>query len=195
MSDQKPSFVQGFDTLLSNYIAQSNLENMGLMTYFEQTWPSPCYVFEYGDKSAEQDSQVAWRPILRSDMVSLVNIEQALDIVIPNALQQLFCRYYSHDINAQSEHGNLTLLQAFNEQDFDRLQKNLIAHVLMKRRLKQADTMFFALTDEDDFVLSVLLSTGEVVLEEVGKEPCRQIAPDLTSFVSQLTPLPQLVAL
>ena len=78
-------------------------------------------------------------------------------------LLALFCRYFSHDINATAEQGGLTLLQAWNEEDFDRLQKNLIAHVLMKRRLKQADTLFFALTDEEDLLLSILLETGEVV--------------------------------
>ena len=58
----------------------------------------------------------------------------------------------------------------------------------MKRRLRQRDTLFFAVTDEDDFVLSVLNETGEVVLERVGKEPQEILATDLTSFLQSLKP-------
>ena len=72
--------------------------------------------------------------------------------------------------------------------DFIRLQQNLIAHVLMKRRLKQRETLFFAVTDEEDSMLSVLNSTGEVYLEQTGQEVKQLLAPDLLSFLRQLSP-------
>jgi len=59
---------------------------------------------------------------------------------------------------------------------------------LMKKRLKQAPTLFFALTDEDDFVLSVLNETGEVVLEQVGRPPKEIISPSLGDFIATLSP-------
>jgi SecY interacting protein Syd len=74
-------------------------------------------------------------------------------------------------------------------------QKMGIAHVLMKRRLKQDDTLFFALTDEEDYILSVVLKTGAVMLEKVGKEPHREIAKNISEFIAQLKPLPVLVTL
>ena len=58
----------------------------------------------------------------------------------------------------------------------------------MKKRLKQEPTLFFALTDEDDFVLSVLNSTGEVVLEQVGRPPKKVISPSLPEFIATLRP-------
>jgi SecY interacting protein Syd len=183
-------FATLFDDLINQYKTQSNDVNKGLMTYFENDWPSPCYQGEM-DKMGE----IKWRPSMRTDGANLQNLENALELTIPEEVHILFCRYYSHDINATTTFGNLSILQAWNEDDFDRLQKNLIAHVLMKRRLKQADTLFFALTDEEDFNLSILLETGAVVLEEVGKEPVREIAPNLRSFFEQLTPLPSFVSL
>ena len=75
-----------------------------------------------------------------------------------------------------------------SEEDFERLQQNLIGHLLMKQRLKQPPTLFFGLTDEDDFILSVDNASGEVVLEQVGKLPTRCLAPDLATFVDGLTP-------
>lgn len=183
-------FTQSFDKLIQAYIDQSNANNKGLMTCFDEDWPSPCITSQ-----ANNEELVPWLPIKREDEVSLSNLESALDITIPSDLHALFCRYYSHDINARAQDGKLTLLQAWNANDFDRLQKNLIAHVLMKRRLKQADTLFFALTDEDDIILSIDLKSHAVVVERVGKEPHKTIASNLAEFMLQITPLPELVML
>lgn len=195
------NFPEVFDSLIYRYMKESNSENEGLLTYFDEDFYSPCYskigkekqVFKVDD--FEQNELVSWRPILRGDHDNLENLQTALELPIPLAMQQLFCRYYSLDINASAEYGNLTILQALNQSDFERLQKNLIAHVLMKRRLKQAETLFFALTDEEDFVLSVDIATQAVMLEEVGKEPQKKIADSLTSFFQTLNPQPKLVTL
>lgn len=197
------NFPNAFDNLISRYIKESNSDNEGLLTYFDKDFYSPCYS-KIGQEKKEQvfsaddfaqDELVSWQPILRCDHDNLENLERALELSIPEAMQQLFCRYYSLDINANAEYGNLTILQALNQSDFERLQKNLIAHVLMKRRLKQAETLFFALTDEEDFVLSVDIATQAVMLEEVGKEPQKKIADSLTSFFQTLNPQPKLVTL
>jgi SecY interacting protein Syd len=192
--DPNASFNRVFDKLVQSYIDHSNKDNMGLVTYFDKDWNSPCFQTK-GIANIKDDQELEWRPFLRAETSTLRNLEEALEITIPTELQQLFCRYYSHDLNAQADYGNLTLLQVWNADDFDRLQKNLIAHVLMKRRLKQEDTLFFALTDEDDFILTIMLSTGAVMLEKVGKAPHREIAANLTDFIAQLKPLPVLVTL
>ena len=199
--DEKSPFITAFDAFVQSYTELSTEDNKGLTTYFESDWLSPCFEKNKNGsdgsiaKTIQDGDEIAWLPYLRSEESSLSNLEEALGIGIPQDLQQLFCRYFSHDLNAKAEHGALTILQAWNEDDFDRLQKNLIAHVLMKRRLKQADTLFFAVTDEDDFILSILLSTGAVMLEKVGKEPHREIAPDLATFMRGLVPAPEFVAL
>ena len=45
----------------------------------------------------------------------------------------------------------------------------------MKRRLKQPETLFFAVTDQEDFVISLELSSGTVVVEQVGKNPHKKL--------------------
>lgn len=193
-TDPSSSFTEVFDKFVQSYIDQSTKDNMGLVTYFDKDWNSPCFQTQ-GTPDIDNNEELEWHPFLRTDKASLHNLEEALEIKIPADLQVLFCRYYSHDLNAKADYGNLTLLQVWNEDDFDRLQKNLIAHVLMKRRLKQEDTLFFALTDEEDYILSIVLKTGAVMLEKVGKEPHREIAPNLADFIAQLSPLPVLVTL
>jgi SecY interacting protein Syd len=208
-SSSTNSFEESFDLLIKDYISASNEENQGLLTHFESDWPSPC-IEEFNDDydSLIQDQVVNWQPVARaklteqstnghnsSEGINLSNLESGLELILPKQVHTLFCRYFSHDINASAPQGNLTLLQAWNEEDFDRLQKNLIAHVLMKRRLKQADTVFFALTDKEDMLLSILVDTGEVVLEVLGKEPHEVVSSDLTSFMQTLKPRPVLVSL
>lgn len=186
------SFSDTFDHFVEQYIAQSNDENQGLVTEYDQDWPSDCL------QDAEQTkdgSNIHWRPVLREVPASLSNLNTALEIAIPRSLQEYFGRYYSLDLNAVHPRGPVTLLQVWNDTDYDRLQKNLISHVLMKRRLKQPETVFFALTDEEDFIISIELATHAVVLERVGKDDLEMLAPDLATFISTLSPQPQFVML
>jgi SecY interacting protein Syd len=80
------------------------------------------------------------------------------------------------------------LLQPWNQGDFERLQQNLVGHILMKRRLKQPETFFIALTDEDDFILTVHNTSGEVMLEQVGLLPKEVVAPNLAEFLQSIQP-------
>jgi SecY interacting protein Syd len=80
------------------------------------------------------------------------------------------------------------LLQVWNEQDFERLLQNLIGHALMKRRLEQPMTLFFAVTDDEDYILSLENDTGRVMLERVGLEPQEMLADNLAQFLSSLEP-------
>lgn len=176
-------FTQVFDQFLRAYIELNGDDQQNLWTYYEADWLSPCYL-----EHASQDEKVKWQPVLRDTPVDMSNIAEALEIKIPRAFSQFFGRYYSHDLLASTTRGDLTLLQVWNDDDFERLQKNLIAHVLMKRKLKQPDTLFFALTDEDDFNIVLDVESGQVMLERVGKVPQEVLASTITDFISTLKP-------
>ncbi|GLR70847.1 SecY-interacting protein [Agaribacter marinus] len=187
-------FTQKFDQFVHSYIDQSTQDNRGLITLYDDDWKSPCIEAKV-DNLLVNESEVDWIPTLRSPNASFQNIADALDMTIPEELSILLGRYFSLDLNAQTERGKLTLLQAWNAHDFERLQKNLIAHVLMKRKLKQQDTLFFALTDEEDYIISLVPSSGEVVLELVGKPPQEVLAHTLGDFLDEWVPLPTFVTL
>lgn len=185
-------FENIFDGFVQQYIEQSDSHNRGLLTEYDADWPSPCL---QGSTANLQDGDVcAWLPVKNPQPATLADLGSALNIVIPTEFEILFGRYFSVDLNAEHQRGPLTLLQTFNEQDYDRLQKNLIAHVLMKRRLKQPDTLFFALTDQDDFVISLDIDTQSVVLEPVGKPAKEVLSDNLSSFIAALKPSPQFVS-
>lgn len=185
------SLAPSLDHFVSQYVNASNQNNRGLIIQYDSDFDSPCY---HGNSHIDGD-WIEWKPKIRYPQGSMKNLENALDLVINEDIEVLFGRYFSLDLNAKTSRGELTLLQALNEGDYARLQKNLIAHVLMKRRLKQSETLFFALTDVDDLLLSVLPLTGEVVLEWVGREHHETVADSLSTFFTTLTPNPRQVEL
>jgi SecY interacting protein Syd len=158
-----------------------------LQTEYSDEWPSTCCIGKPSQVSGQ--TLVEWEPVRQQPSLSFSDVEKSLGIEIDDQFKSLFSRYWSDNLNGRSSRGELQLLQIWNEEDGKRLQSNLIAHVLMKRRLKQRETLFFALTNEEDFTLSILNSSGEVVLEQVGCEPQEVIAPNLHTFLSSLTPV------
>lgn len=153
----------------------------------DSQWPSPCE-FTENDKTY-------WKPIeqqqsasLGNDNRSFDNVGQAMDLVVDAQYAAFFSGYYADNINAEHQVGPLQFLQPWSETDFERLQQNLIGHLMMKAKLKQAATLFFALTDEDDLNLVVVNDSSEVWLEYVGKEPHKKVADNLAEFINQCTP-------
>ena len=58
----------------------------------------------------------------------------------------------------------------------------------MKQKLKQPISIFFAVTDDEDFILSINNESGEVWVERVGCIPHKKVADNLTSFIATLEP-------
>ncbi|MFQ3248827.1 MAG: SecY interacting protein Syd [Glaciecola sp.] len=181
--------VDSLDSFINAYIDLASDDKRELQTDFDADWPSPCLLATDDELAllADGDS-TTWRPHLQAASTHLGDLAKALEINIHPDLETLFCRYYSHDLPAVTDRGELDILQAWNEDDFERLQKNLISHVLMKRRLKQAETLFFATTDQEDFIIVMDVASGKVMLEQVGKVPKEVLADDLPSFIQTLRP-------
>ena len=120
--------------------------------------------------------------------MSFNNVEQALELNIHPSISCYYTTIYSETIDAKCDQGNLQLLFAWSRADFDRLQQNLIGHILMKQKLDQPVTLFFALTEHEDIMLSVDNQSGEVWVERVGCLPHKKIANSLTEFIATLSP-------
>ena len=174
------------DTILDNFferlMATTNQGNSLLIEYDDQ-WLSPCVKGEH-----RNGDLVPWEPSVQQRPLNFDNLARALEIKIPSQFETLFTRYWSDHVTVRSDEGELTLLQVWNSDDFERLQQNLIGHVLMKRRLKQDDTLFFAITDQEDYIVSIECVTGFVVVERVGKAPHKKLANSIGEFLEQLVP-------
>ncbi|WP_017444877.1 SecY-interacting protein [Gayadomonas joobiniege] len=140
-------------------------------------WLSPCLIDL--DKGT-------WQPVWRD--ADLSNIETALALTLNDTVKQFYTSCYAPSLDASFKEHQLTLLQVWNDEDFEILQENIIGHLMMKKRLKQTATIFIASTSDDNFLISVKNTSGEVVLEPVGKEPVVVLADSLPEFINRLTP-------
>lgn len=134
------------------------------------------------------DEQVAWWPALMATPIDFSGLAKGLEIEVTPQFVQFYSVAYGAGLPVVHAKGDAELLMVWHDEDAKRLQENLIAHVLMKRRLKQRDTLFFAVTDDDDYMISVLNSTGEVYLERVGREVEQKLADSIAEFLTQLAP-------
>ncbi|MDP5189448.1 SecY-interacting protein [Rheinheimera baltica] len=176
-------------TLASNYtqfvqqaIQWHQQQQQLLITWADPASPSPC---QQGDIV---DNQVPWQPVLQQPLADFSNVEQALELTLHEDIKAFYSLYYGAGLAAEHKRGKLALLMVWTSEDVKRLQENIIGHILMKRRLKQRETVFFATTEDDDILLSVLNSTGEVFLEHVGQEVTEKLADDLATFIQHITP-------
>ncbi len=174
-----------FDNFVNRWLQYQEQEKQVLLIEKDEQWPSPAESDQPND-----DGWVNWRPILQNRSNDLSGLMDGLGLQANSQLECFYCRYFGDNLNASTARGNLQLLLPWNQDDFIRLQENLIAHVMMKRRLRQSETLFFAVTDEEDFILSVINATGEVALEQVGKEPQEILAANLAEFLDSLNPEP-----
>lgn len=148
---------------------------------FDPDWPSMCVRTELA-----AGEMVHWSPVPQSPVQTFDNLEEALSLEIHSDVKAFYTAFWSDNLPAYATQGRCELLQPWNIDDFARLQENLIGHVLMKRRLKQAVTLFIGLTEDDDFILTVDNTSGNVMLEQVGREPCKKVANSLAEFLSEL---------
>ena len=170
--------------LADNFIEQFK-ETHATLPIIEQDddWPSVCL------QSTFDEQHVHWQPMKSEEELTFDNIESALDLSLHTDIKEYFSTFFSESIDAKCSEGNLSLLFAWNFEDFQRLQENIIGHVLMKKRLKQKVSIFFAVTDEEDMILSMLNDTGEIWVERVGCEPHKKLANSLNEFINELTPV------
>lgn len=144
--------------------------------------PSPCIV-------ASEDDAVAWRPQPFTLAQNVNAVERALDIVVQEPLHSYYTTQFAGDMHARFGEQALTLLQAWSPDDFQRVQENLIGHLVTQKRLKLSPTLFIATLDSELDVISVCNLTGEVVLETLGTRKRTTLSDSLASFLNQLEPL------
>ena len=183
----KSNLVENLQQFTQKFITQYQSEHGNLpQIEKDDDWPSPCESL-----ISENEKNVFWRPIsITSEQeLSFENVEKALELSLHPDIKTFFTSIFSESINATCEEGDLSLLFAWNKADFQRLQENIIGHILMKQRLKQKETVFFAVTDEEDMIISLDNETGSVCVERVGCEPHKQLATSLAQFIGELTPL------
>ncbi|WP_337011964.1 SecY-interacting protein [Pantoea sp. AS142] len=143
--------------------------------------PSPCAL-------EDRDQRVVWQPQPFSLPPTLDAVERAIDIQLQPPITDFYTTQFAGDMQASFGENHLTLLQVWSEDDFLRLQENLIGHLVMQRRLKQSPTLFIATTDSEQEIISLSNLSGEVILEQPGRKQRVVLAENLEIFLKTLQP-------
>lgn len=133
---------------------------------------------------------VHWEPSARGEMADFSGLERALEVELHRDIKSFYGSYWAGTMDLRAEEGGVTLIQVWNDQDFDRLVENILGHAMAKQRIDAPLTIFIACTDEGELMLSVENETGQVVLEEPGCLPIRTVSPTLAEFLDRLEPPP-----
>ncbi|NIG87803.1 SecY-interacting protein [Serratia symbiotica] len=143
--------------------------------------PSPCIV-------GHQDDKVLWLPQPFTPAATLEKVETALGLRLQSDAQCFYTQQYAGDIHAQFGVHRLRLLQVWSEDDFIRLQENLIGHLVAQKRLKLSPTLFLATTESEMTLVSLCNGSGNVVLEQVSSDKRLLLAATLENFLDALRP-------
>ncbi|MCL6744118.1 SecY-interacting protein [Kosakonia sp. R1.Fl] len=144
--------------------------------------PSPCII-------SSTDKYVIWQPKPFVPERNVNPIEQAMEIVVQTPLHTFYTTQFAGDMTARFGELTLTLLQTWSEDDFVRMQENLIGHLVTQKRLKLSPTLFIATLDSELDVISLCNLSGEVVKETLGTRQRTVLAPSLAAFLDQLEPV------
>lgn len=184
MSDSDPTKA-ALGQVLARFVALCRERTGGLpVQVHDPRWPSPCQV---GGPS--MDGTIRWQPVERGAAASFDGVERALETAIHPSIKAFYGSFWCDSFEAETADGGLTLIQVWNDADFDRLCENILGHAFAKQRIKAPLTVFFACTDEDELMLSVDNTSGRVVLENPGQHPLRDVADSLPAFLAQVTPV------
>ncbi|WP_111977262.1 SecY-interacting protein [Algibacillus agarilyticus] len=145
---------------------------------------SPCEV-----EKVNAEGLIHWQPVAKPHNAKFADFKSALNIDLHPSIIAFYSTQYCNNIPATYEENWLELLQPWSEDDDQNLQQNLLAHAMMKQKLKQPLTFFIAVTDDDSLMISILNETGEVVLEPVGKPHSKVLANNLADFIAKLDPI------
>ncbi|GLP96736.1 SecY-interacting protein [Paraferrimonas sedimenticola] len=174
--------TESMDNWLNAYVERYKDSLDELPQFYFGAESSPC------QKGQARDGFVGWKPVLREPQDDLNAIEQALETQFAADMHWYYGRYFCPPVKFSSEFGEGELLQCYNQEDFDFLQKNLVGHVLMKRKLKQQETLFIGVLDDGDWMITVKSDDGSVWLEQPGQEPEKQIATSIAELFETIRP-------
>ncbi len=91
--------------------------------------PSPCII-------SSLDDYVIWQPKPFAGEQNVNAVERAMDIVVQPAVHAFYTAQFAGDMPARFADITLTLLQTWSEDDLQRVQENLIGHLVTQKRLK-----------------------------------------------------------
>ncbi|MGX5914361.1 SecY-interacting protein [Aliidiomarina sp. Khilg15.8] len=175
--------IHHLDELFTRYHDAYAAQHKVPQTDYIDDWDAPCYEGEV------RFGEIGWRPVKQQPPLDFSGIENGLQRELHADVCDFYSAYYAGDLHLHYNDCDFTLLQIIHSEDAERLQRNLVAHVLMKDKLKQDTTLFIGTTEaSDDLMISVHNQTGVVGLEYAGKEQHQKLANSMAELLAGAQP-------
>lgn len=179
MADQ---VICALSDVFARWFAYQQQRGIAVCCPDDENRPSPCRY--------EPKNPALWKCWERPQPVDLHNIASALECEFHPAINSYYGHGFAGQITASFKGLAVTLVQPWNDEDFERLQENMVAHVMMLRRLKLPLTLFLATVPNELQVISLDNESGAVLLEQLGQPKRWILADSLAEFLQRLSPLP-----
>lgn len=186
--------------LVNNYMSYASSNSLLTFTqYYIDEWQKS---FGHNPKSADlygisspcitstKDLEVFWLPVLTNNH-SLNIVEEVINLTITPDAHLFYGTQYAGDMAASFNGLSLSLIQVWSEEDFSRLEQNLIAHLSMQKKLKRRPSIFIATTDDPTQLIAIDNLTGAIILEKLIENETEVLADNLDSFLADLKPIAQ----
>ena len=159
------------------------LRDSGLLrTPYDPEWRSKSEVSHDGEFAY-------WRPVPQVPPVSFDGLGAAIESPIHPDIQAFYGSFWAGSLETESVEGQVTLIQLWNEEDFERLVGNLVGHYMAKKQSRSPFTVFFATTEPDsEYFLTIRNEDGVILLEEPGRV-VREVESSMATFLARLTPV------
>lgn len=181
MSSQPRGVKESLAVLFETALEESGEQYFS--TLFDPEWRSDCEVRQEGERTY-------WQPTLQAPSIDFSGLASAVGQSIHPDTCAYYGSYWAGALETTSQEGHVSLIQLWNQEDFERLRANLIGHLIAKQRLKQPFTVFFANAEPDtELFLGIDNESGKIVLEEPGKPVVRVVDKDIVTFLNRLSPV------